>query len=79
MCNIDFHSYVQTSILGNDLSVTRRHDEPVSQQQRSAVMNISINLRNALNQSVLAKENQSLSVLPQDLKTSAKFLTLIAE
>ena len=72
-------SYVQTRNLNNDLNVTRTFGLPVLQQQRSAVAIISTNLRNALNQSVSRQGNLNLSVLPQDLKTSTKVLTLIAE
>ena len=72
-------SYVQTRNLNNDLNFTRTFELSVLPQQRSAVANISINLRNALNQSVSRQGNLSLSVLPQDLKISTKVLTLIAE
>ena len=68
---------MQTGNLETALNVTRRLGLPVMPQQRIAVLDVSKNLRSALNHSVLTKQSQS--VLPEDLMASATLLTLIAE
>jgi len=72
---------VQISNLDSALNLTRRQGLPVMPQQRDAVLDVSISLRNALNCSSepVARNNQSFSIHPEDLRTSTTLLTLIGE
>ena len=70
---MDILPCLQTSNLNSALNLTRRQGLPVMPQQRDAILDISISLRNALNHS------SELSIHPEDLRTSTTLLTLIGE
>ena len=70
---MDILPCVQTSNLNRALNLTRRQGLPVMPQQRDAILDVSISLRNALNHS------SELSIHPEGLGTSTTLLTLIGE
>ena len=69
----------QTRNLNKDLSFARTFGLPVLPQQRNAVRKISVNLRSALKLSISRQASVKSPVLPRDLKTSTRLLSLIAE
>ena len=71
--------HVQTRNLNKDLSFARTFGLPVLPQQRNAVRKISVNLRSALKLPVSRQASVKSPVLPRDLKTSTRLLSLIAE
>ena len=63
----------QTKNLLTDLNQTIVYGLPILDADRAKVQSISVNLRNALNQS------RKRSVLPTDLQTAASFLEIVAK
>ena len=64
---------MQTKNLLTDLSQTIAFGLPILEVHRAKVQSISVNLRNALNQS------RERSFLPKDLETAASFLEIVAK
>ena len=64
---------LQTKNLLSDLNQTIANDLPILDGHRVKVEKISVNLRNALN------ESRDRSVLPTDLKTAANFVEIVAK
>jgi len=63
----------QTKNLLTDLKQTIAYGLPILEAHRVKVESISVNLRNALNQS------KDRSVLPTDLETAASFVEIVAK
>lgn len=63
----------QTKNLLTDLNETIAYGLPILGADRAKVKSISVNLRNALNQS------RERSVLPTDLETAASFVEIVAK
>ena len=64
---------MQTKNLLSDLNQTITNGLPILDGHRVKVEKISVNLRNALNQS------RDRSVLPTDLETTANFVEIVAK
>ena len=65
--------FTQTKNLLTDLNQTIAYGLPILEADRVKVQSISVNLRNALNQS------RERSVLPTDLETAASFVEIVAK